>query len=127
MEARRRESARAVRPQAHVHLIEPAGRRMHGEQMHDALSQAQEEDAVVERPLALRLLNFSARIVQEDQIEIRAITQLQASQLAVTRDGDAYRAQIPLLAAAKRGAVNVGHLLPREILAALNDELGNIG
>src|SRR5260370_38476838 len=100
---------------------------MHGEQMHDALSQSQEEDAVVERPLALGLLKFSARIVQKDQIEIGPITQFQAPQLAVTPDGDAYRAQIPLLAAAKRGAVNLGHLLPREIHAALDDELGNIG
>src|SRR5258708_19515688 len=99
---------------------------MHGEQMHDALSQSQKEDAVVERPLTLGLLNFSARIVQKDQIKIGAITQLQASQLAVTGDGDAYLAQIRLLVAAKRDPVDLDHLFPPEIHPPLDNDLPNI-
>jgi len=38
---------------------------MHGEQVHDALPQPQEEYAVVERTIALGLLQGAARIVQK--------------------------------------------------------------
>src|SRR6202035_4550571 len=96
IDTRHQEPALAVRPQTHIDFVESAGRRMHGKEMHDALSQAQKEDAVVERARSRGLLNLAARIVQKDQIEIGAITQLQASQLAVTGDGDAYLAQIRL-------------------------------
>jgi len=39
----------AARPQPHIDLVQPAGRRVHRQQVHQALSKAHEEHLVVER------------------------------------------------------------------------------
>ena len=75
--------------------------------------------AVVERPRAVVCWMLAARIVQKHEIEIRNIAEFQAAELAVAGHGHAHRAQRRFLIAAVRNAVNCGHLLPRQIHAAL--------
>ncbi len=127
VDSRHEKSALAIGPQAHIHFIETPGRRVHGEQMHDALPQAQEEHDIVERTLALGLLNGTARIVQKHQIKIGAIPEFQTSQLAVTGDGHPYRPQSRFRVAAVGDAIGVRHLLPGQLHTALNDEFGDVG
>jgi hypothetical protein len=126
VDASHEESAFAVRSQAHIHLVEPTRRRMHREEMHDTLPQSQEKDSVVERTRGRSLLDFAARIVQKDQIEIGAISELQPSQLAVAGNGDSHWPPLRI-AAAVWDAVDLRHLLPREIHAALNYQFRNVG
>ena len=85
------QAALAARPQAHIHLVEPPGSGVHGEQMHDALRQAHEEQLIVDRLGAARFLLLTVRVVQEHQIEIRGITKLHAAELAVADRADIHR------------------------------------
>src|SRR5208337_1377303 len=96
-------------------------------QMDDALSEAQEEHAVVERTLAPGLLKPAARIMQEHEVQIRAVAELQAAELAVSGHRDVHDASGRLLLAAVRHPVDLRHLSPGEVHAALNDELRDIG
>src|ERR1700683_492420 len=95
--------------------------------MDDALSETQEEHDIVDLAFAPRLLNFAARIVQKHEIEIRAVAELQAAELAVTSHGDLHDASVRVAVAAVRYPVDLRHLSPSEIHAALNDEFGNVG
>ena len=78
-------AALAARAQAHVHLVEPAGARVHREQMHDALREAHEEHLVVDRLRGVGFLPLAVRIVQEHEIEIGGVAELHAAELAVAR------------------------------------------
>src|SRR6185312_13963342 len=78
IDLRDEQSAFTARPQAYVHLIEAACRRVHGEKMHQPLGEAHEEQGIVDRPYggpgsarAVRLLALAARIVQKHEVEIR--------------------------------------------------------
>ena len=127
VDAGHEKAALAVRPQPHVDFVEPSGRRMHGEQMHDALSKPQKEHHIVERAFAPGLLNLAARVVQEDEIEIGAVAEFQAAELAVTRHRHLHDASSRFLVAAVRNPVHLGHLLPGKIHAALDDQFRDIG
>src|SRR5580658_9480859 len=81
LDPRHEESALAVGPQAHIDLVKPSGGRVHREQMHDALSQPQEEHAVVDA--AGGLLKLAGRVVEEHEVEIRPVPELKAAELAV--------------------------------------------
>ena len=52
-----------------------------------------EEHGVVERLRAVGLLLLTGRVMQEHQIQVGAVTQLQATELAVGDDGKARRAR----------------------------------
>src|ERR1017187_4627530 len=121
------EPALTVRPQAHIDLVEPSRCRMHREQMHDSLSQHQKEHAVVQRSFARGLLKLAVRVVQKYQIEIGSVAEFQSAEFAVARhrhlDDSRARRVIPAI----RHAVDLGHLAPGEVHAALHDELGDVG
>jgi hypothetical protein len=124
---RHQEATLAVGPQPHIDLVKSSRRRVHGQQVHYALTQAQEKQAVVDAPLALGGLNPAARIVQEHQVKVRPITQFQAAQLAVPGNRDHDRTKIRFIIAAIRGTVRLRHLLPGKVHAALNDQFGDVG
>ena len=90
----------AARPQAHVDLVQPAGGGMHGQQMHHALRESQEEHLVVDAAPAVGFLLRAAGIVQEHQIQVRGITELHAAELAVADHAQAHVAARRSLAAA---------------------------
>ena len=90
-------AALAAGPQAHVHFVEPAGGRMHREQVHDALGEAHEEHLVVDRARRIGLLLFAVRVVQEHEVEIGGVAELHAAELAVADGGDAHRAALQRL------------------------------
>ena len=78
-DARDQHAALARGPQPHVDFVEPAGRRMHGQQVHHALREADEEHLVVDRLRRVGLGLFGARVVQEHQVQVRGIAQLEAA------------------------------------------------
>ena len=64
--------------------------------MHEALSEALKEQCVVDRLRSVGALRLAARVVQEHQVQVGAVTELQAAELAV-RDHDHVRdAAVPL-------------------------------
>src|SRR5262245_17909285 len=109
LQARDEQARPAARPKACVDLVEAARARLHGKKVDEPLHEATEEALVVERRHAVGLLLVAARIVQEDEIEIRAVAELEAGELAVADDGEAGVAR---RRTAARLAVLRGELLP---------------
>src|SRR3954465_2751100 len=98
---------------------------MHSKKMDQSLSQALKEDRVFDRCFAIRALLFTARVVQEHQVEIGAITQLKTTQLAVSDDNHAGSLHFAL---AKPGyAVSRSDLCPGQRQRLGHDELSNVG
>src|SRR5215471_1950249 len=126
LDARDQQSSLAARTQPHVDLIEPPGRGVHGEQVNDALREPHEEQLVVDRPGAARLLVLAVRVVQEHEVEVRGITELHAAELAVADRTHVHRTHRLPLAAAGHAELR-GDLPPAELHRALDDQLGNIG
>src|SRR2546423_11888717 len=83
----------AARAQAHVDLIEPTGGGVHGQQVHDALREPHEEQLVVDGARAAGLLMLAVRVVQEHEVQIRAVAELHAAELAVAHRADEHRAR----------------------------------
>ena len=98
---------------------------MHGEQVHDALSQPQEEHAVVDA--AGGLLKLAGRVVQEHEVEIRPVAELEAAELAVAGGRNLDDPRRAVVFSAARDPVHRGHLGPGEVHAALHDELRDVG
>ena len=73
------------RPQPHIHLVKAARRRDGRQQVNDALPQASKKDRGVQRARAIGGA-LAVAVVQEHQIEIRAVAQLDAAQLAIAND-----------------------------------------
>ena len=74
-DALRQQPALAARPQTRVHLVEPAGGGMHGEQMHEALHEPQEEHAVLDDGRTRRALDIAGRVVEEHEIQVGPVAQ----------------------------------------------------
>ena len=83
VEALHQQAALAARPQAHVHLVEAAGGRVHGQHVHQPLHQPQEEHLVVHDLRPGRALHLAGRVVQEHEVEVGAVAELDAAELAV--------------------------------------------
>ena len=79
-------------PQPHVDLVQAPGRRMHRQQVHQPLREAHEEHLVVDAARPFGLLLRAARVVQEHQIEIRAVAELHAAELAVADHAESHGA-----------------------------------
>src|SRR5690242_363674 len=77
-------AALAARAQALIDFVEPPRAGMHRQQMHDALGESNEEHLVVERLCGAGFLLFTARVMQEDEIEIGRVAELHSTELAVT-------------------------------------------
>ena len=75
-------------PQPHVHLVEPAGRRMHREQMHHPLRKRTKNTWLSTLRAPCGLLRARRRVVQEHHIQIRAIAEFDAAELAVADRAD---------------------------------------
>ncbi len=56
---------------------------MNREQVHETLPEALEEQSVVDRLRSVGALRLAARVVQEHQVQVRAVAELQAAELAV--------------------------------------------
>ncbi len=128
-QTRDQQSRVARRAQAHVDLVERTGRRHRRQQVDDALPQTREEQRVVQRPRAVRLA-LAGRIMQEDEIQIRAIAQLDATQLAVADDHEAATQAVAgdRLAIAPDGeAMLAGQGLPRHRQHLFQHHLGDEG
>ena len=78
-DARDQHAALARRAQAHVHLVEPARGRMHGQQVHHALRVADEEHLVVDRLGRVGLGALHGGVVQEHEIEVGGVPELVAA------------------------------------------------
>ena len=78
-DARDQHAALARRTQPHVHLVEPAGRRMHGEHVDHALREADEEHLVVDGLRRVGFRVFGAGVVQEHEVKVRGVTELPAA------------------------------------------------
>ncbi|MNZ92416.1 hypothetical protein D3C78_1114400 [compost metagenome] len=77
---------RTGRAQTRVDFVQNPGRRTSAEQMHHALGKTQIELTSVDFALAIGH-NVNRAIVQEDQIQIGAVTQLPAAQFAIAHHG----------------------------------------
>ena len=91
--------------------------------MHEPLHQPQEEHAVLDDLRAGRALHLAVRVVQEHQVEVRAVPQLDAAELAVGDDDHAGRLEPRIGRPAHRHAVTRGDLLPREVQRFLHEQL----
>ena len=79
---------------------------MHGQQVHDALTEPQKKYAVVDRLVSPLVCWISpARVVQKDQIEIGAVAEFQTAEFAVAGHRDRGGAQRAGRIAAGRRAV----------------------
>ena len=78
-DARDQHAALARGAQPHVDFVESSGRRVHGEQVDDALGESDEEHLDVHRLRGIGLGMPGARVVQKDQIEVRGVTELIAA------------------------------------------------
>ena len=120
------QAALAARPQAHIHLVEPPGGGVHGEQMHDALRQAHEEQLVVDRLGAARFLAVHrvsrAGTPDPDPRNNRA----PCRRACRSRRADIHRPPRGVLPAQGHAELR-GDLAPAELQGALDDELGDIG
>ena len=108
VEARHEQPGAAVGPQAHIDLIQAPRTRLYRQHVHEALHEPCKKHCVVERPEPVRFLVRPAAIVNEHQVEVRAITQFETAELAVTDDAQAR--------GARRFAVH-GHAVPRHEFA----------
>jgi hypothetical protein len=99
---------------------------MHREQMHQPLCEAHEKHLIVDRALSLGLLLRATGVVQEYQIEIRAVAKFHAAELAVADDAKPHRPTSALLGAHRRAELR-RELLPGEREHTLDDQLGDIG
>ena len=101
---------------------------MHGQQVHEALAQALEEDCVVDDLRAVGALRLAARIVQEHEIEVRPVTRARARRACRTpRRSCARRCERPVRIDVARHAVTGGDLRPREHQRFAHDQLGDVG
>ena len=125
-QVRDREPALAAGPQPHVHLVEPASGGVDGQQVHESLAEAIEEDGVVDHLGPRRLLHIAARIVEEDQVEIRGVAELPAPQLAVADRRETRRPQAAGVATA-RLAVDGGQLVPGQSHGPVQYQFSDIG
>ena len=116
----------AARAQAHIHFVQPSRGRIHRQQVHHALREAQKEHLVIQLTAACGLLLQAARIMQKHQIQIRGVAQLLAAELAIADDAQAYCAPLCALTA-HRYAQRRRQLLPGQRERALDDQLGDIG
>ncbi len=102
-EAGDQQTTLAAGTQPYIHLVQPAGSRVHGKQMHHALGQTQEEHLVVDALAAIRrrfsLLALPRGVVQEDDIQIGTVAELATAELAVSDDADRDRATLCTVAA----------------------------
>src|SRR5216110_1891965 len=86
VKARHEETGAPARPQPRVDLVQLARARLNREIVNQALHEPRKEPLVVERRRAVGLLLLTARIVQEHEIQIRAVAELEAAELAVAND-----------------------------------------
>ncbi len=89
LDAGHQHAALARGPQPHVDLVQPAGSRMHGQQVDQPLRVAQEEHLVVHRRRGIGFLLLTGAVMQEHQVQVRTIAQLVATELAVGQRRDA--------------------------------------
>ena len=75
------------RPQAHVHLIELAGRGLGTENVDNALAETRIENRIVDGFITIGGF-LGVCIVNEHQVQVRGIAQLQSTQLAITDDSE---------------------------------------
>src|SRR5262245_7752376 len=122
-EARDEQARSAARSKASIDLVQAARARLNGKKVDEPLHETTEEALVVERRHAVGLLLLAARVVQEDEIEIRAVTELEAGKLAIADDGETGVAR---RRTATRLAVLRGELLPRRTQRVVEHELGRV-
>ena len=121
------QTAIAGGPQPRVDFVQAARRAVHREQVHEALAEPLEEQSVVDRLRAIGALRLAARVVQEHQVQVRAVAELQAAELAV-RDHDHVRdARRAARVGVTRHAVPRLDLRPRQHQRFLHDQLGDVG
>ncbi len=114
---------RPGRTQAGIHLIQNAGRSPGAEQVHDALGEAQVELTPVDLALAVGH-HVHRAVVEENQVQIGAVAQLPAAQLAVTH----HRKAAPFaIGQMLRLAVTGHHLHPRLMDDRIDDCLRQPG
>src|SRR5690606_34048739 len=89
IEARDHEAGAPARPQPRIDLVQAPGARLDRQEVDQALDQAREEPRVVERGGPRRLLVAAGRVVQEHEVEVRAVAELEAAELAVADHGEA--------------------------------------
>ena len=114
-------------PQAHVHFVEPPGRRVHRQQVHDALREADEEHLVVDRLRAASVSALAGGVVQEHEVEVGGVAELDAAELAVADGADPDARGRVLAASSQRGTPNCAvDLPPGEPHGLLDDDLGDL-
>ncbi len=119
-------AAFATGPQTHVDLIEPAGSRMHRQQVNDPLCEPYEEQLVVDRAGAGCFLPLTARVVQKHEVEIRRVAQFHATELAVADTADRDLSLLLALAPMRRPEL-MRDLAPGQLHRPLHDQLGHFG
>src|SRR6185503_9980531 len=123
-EARDEQARSAARPKASVDFVQAARARLNRKKMDEPLYEAAEEALVVERRHTIGLLLSAARIVQEDEIEVGAVTELEARKLAVANHREPRIAQ---RWTATRLAVLRRELAPSGAQRVVENELGRVG
>ena len=123
-EARDEQAGSAARPKARVDFVQTARARLNRQKVNEPLHEAAEEAFVLERRHAVGLLLGAARVVQEDEIEVRAVAELEARELAVADDGEAGCAR---RRTASRRAVFRDELAPCGAQRVVEHELCRVG
>ena len=119
------EATLAGRPQPHIHFVEPASSGMHSQQVHEPLSESQEEDLIVHHLRAARLLPLACGVVKKDEIEVRGVAKLHAAELAVAGDPEPHGALLSFVLAA-RLAVLRGRVPECQRERLIDDQLGHV-
>src|SRR4051812_41479544 len=124
VDARHEQPGAAARPQTRIDVVETSRARLDREEMNQPLDEPREEALVFQRRLAIRLLLRAARVVQEHEVEIGAVAELEAAELAVAdyREADCARRR-----PGERRAVLVCELAPRHSERMLEHELRGVG
>ncbi len=119
-------AALAARAQPHVDFIQPPGRGVSGQEVHDPLCEPHEKQLIVDGPRAGGFLALTPGVVQEHQIQIRRITQLDATELAVADRANGDLAALGALAAERRAEL-CRDLVPGELHGLFDNQLGHFG
>ena len=99
---------------------------MHGEQVHQPLHQPQEEHAVVHHRGTRSRLEFACGVVQEHEVEIGAVAELDAAELAVGDDDHPGLRKNAVGRSVARRAVPGHDLVPGQVESLSCDQLRNV-